>query len=108
MRWLCSELQSAPIKPNRFALWLDGLHFDSLATPEEQLSYLRFMESRLRQGGVAVIATTTNIEQLISTNPEFTLELEEVDPSTYQQIGLIQEASASHKLWALKQPTVIV
>lgn len=70
-------------------------------------SYLRFMESRLRQGGIVVITTTTNIEQLISTNPEFTLELEEVDANTYQQIGLIQEANANQRLWALKQPMVI-
>ena len=107
VRWLCTDLLHAPLKTNRYALWLDGTLFDRLMLDEQRLEYLEFMQSRLRVEGVAILVSSCDLPTLVNNQPAWQLEFVESEISSFH---LPQSATdfASRRVWVLKQQTILV
>jgi len=107
VRWLCADLLHAPLKANRYALWLDGTLFDRLMLDEQRLDYLEFMQSRLRGEGIAILVTSCDLPTLVNNQSDWHLELVE---STIGLFHLSQSStdSAARRAWVIKQHTLLV
>jgi SAM-dependent methyltransferase len=107
VRWLCTDLLHAPLKTNRYALWLDGTLFDRLVLDEQRLEYLEFMQSRLRAEGVAILVTSCDVPSLLNTQADGQLELIDSVISSPKQSNPSNDA-APLRVWVIRQPTVVV
>ena len=107
VRWLCADLLHAPLKTNRYALWLDGTLFDRLVLDEQRLEYLEFMQSRLRAEGVAILITSCDLPALINTQADWQLEFFESEISSLNQSNPSNDA-ATPRVWVIKQHAVVV
>ena len=75
IRWLCSDVFTAPLKQNYYALWHDGALFQKLVSDEQRENYINILESSLRPGGYAVIFASSVLEESLNKLRDTSLEL---------------------------------